>query len=87
MSVSVTMEAYQAMTSTIDHIAPRTVSSVLLTIVAVLVVCSLAAFKWRRRHLDKLGSQLPGPRAFPIIGNGLEFIGDPEGKLSSACLL
>lgn len=55
------------------------VTSVLSTLSVLFLVFYVALYKWRRRRLEKLASQLPGPPALPIIGNGLEFIGDPTG--------
>lgn len=45
---------------------------------------------YNRRHLVKLGSQIPGPPAYPIIGNGLAFWGKPEevfGRLKDMYLM
>lgn len=45
----------------------------MFSLFAVLLYLSAYIF-WRRRHLYKLSWQLPGPIAFPFIGNGAYFL-------------
>ena len=48
---------------------------------ALLLIWSGVIIFWywyHRRHLVKLGSQIPGPVGYPLIGNGLTFWGKPE---------
>lgn len=59
--------------------APVHVSSALGALAVLFALALAAQYKWRRRRLEKLASQLPGPPALPILGNGLEFLGDPQG--------
>lgn len=52
-----------------------------------LLVPALALFyvywKTSRRHMVELANKIPGPTGLPIIGNALEFIGNPNGKKSN----
>ena len=50
-----------------------------MSVTLFTLICYIIVFKWRRRRLEKLAAILPGPPALPIIGNGLEFLGSPEG--------
>ncbi|KAG8249438.1 hypothetical protein J6590_019726 [Homalodisca vitripennis] len=63
------------------------VFSVLTTLAVFFSIVYVALFKWRRRRLEKLASQLPGPPALPVIGNGLEFLGDPEEVMAKILAL
>lgn len=48
-----------------------------------IAVIILIQYHWRRRHLYKLASQLSGPLALPIIGNGLSFLCKEEDILKA----
>ncbi|XP_046665741.1 cytochrome P450 4C1-like [Homalodisca vitripennis] len=63
------------------------VFSVLTTLAVFFSIVYVALFKWRRRRLEKLASQLPGPPALPVIGNGLEFLGGPEEVMAKILAL
>ncbi|XP_054262081.1 cytochrome P450 4C1-like [Macrosteles quadrilineatus] len=78
------MESYQVPTA---KAAPAGVASSLTMLAVFCSLAYLAMFKWKRRRLEKLGSQLPGPPALPIIGNGLEFVGDPEDVMNKVVTL
>ncbi|XP_038217441.1 cytochrome P450 4V2-like [Zerene cesonia] len=39
-------------------------------------------WRWSHRHLLSLASQLPGPKALPILGNALLFMTKPEEQLN-----
>ncbi|KAK5643673.1 hypothetical protein RI129_007518 [Pyrocoelia pectoralis] len=50
-------------------------------VAALLIIWSGVVIFWywyHRRHLVKLGSLIPGPVGYPLIGNGLTFWGKPE---------
>ncbi|XP_046666697.1 cytochrome P450 4d1-like [Homalodisca vitripennis] len=63
------------------------VFSVLTTLAVLFSIVYVALFKWRRRRLEKLASQLPGPPTLPVIGNGLEFLGGPEEVMAKILAL
>ena len=56
------------------------VTEVLFATMLASLACFIIVYKWKRRKLEKLAEQFPGPPALPIIGNALEFLGSPEGK-------
>jgi len=43
-------------------------------------------YKWNRRDFDKLATRLKGPRAYPIIGSALRFMGTPQGEANNTLL-
>lgn len=53
----------------------------LVVIVAVLAMFLLL----KRRRLYLLASQLDGPTAWPIIGNGHKMMCDAEGEAKKSC--
>lgn len=54
----------------------------LLTPILIFVSVTLfSLFLWSNRRLYELSWKLPGPVALPIIGNGIQFMGDPIGNL------
>ena len=55
-------------------------SRFLLAVAFACIVVLFISYKWKMRHLERLGRLLPGPRGLPIIGNTLEFMCDPEGN-------
>lgn len=59
----------------------------ILPVLIVILTCCLLLIVWKRRRLYLLSWQLPGPLALPIIGCGLNFIGDLEGQLIYYILL
>lgn len=76
MHISVNMDSS---TKIMYRITSLSVSGVLISVTFFTLLCYIIVFKWRRRRLEKLAAELPGPPALPIIGNGLEFLGTPEG--------
>lgn len=73
------MQSYQQQSQQPLGRPPVNVSSALGALAVLFALTLAAQYKWRRRRLEKLASQLPGPPALPILGNGLEFLGDPQG--------
>lgn len=52
-----------------------------ITIVLALVIASwYVVYNWRRAHLVKLMSKIPGPPSLPIIGNTVEVNVEHDGK-------
>ncbi|KAF5305193.1 hypothetical protein FQA39_LY09281 [Lamprigera yunnana] len=55
--------------------------AIALVLIVLLLLILLIQYNWKRRHLYKLASILPGPFALPIIGNGWKFICKDEDIL------
>lgn len=53
----------------------------LLVVAAALAMLLILKYHWTRRRMYLLASQLDGPIAWPIIGNGHTFMSEPDGKL------
>ncbi|KAL1115982.1 hypothetical protein AAG570_005477 [Ranatra chinensis] len=53
-------------------------SEALVAILCVVVVVWWGLFRWKRRHLYRLASQLPGPPTLPIFGNLFQLMFDPK---------
>lgn len=43
-------------------------------------------WKLQRRRFLELAEKIPGPKGYPIIGHGLDFLGNPLRKSRSDCL-
>lgn len=56
-----------------------TVFEFLILLVAT-TVCLVVKHYYDRRRIFKLGSKLPGPKPWPIIGNAWHFLGMEFGK-------
>lgn len=52
----------------------------LLVVVAALAVFLLLKYHWTRRRMYLLASQLDGPTAWPVVGNGHSFMCDADGE-------
>lgn len=60
----------------------------LATTLCCIGIIILVKYYWSRRRFYTLASQLPGPKAWPIIGNGLSFFCKPEGEYDKyICML
>lgn len=57
-----------------------TVSNIIFYVFVTTLVAYAVNFKRKRQRLEYLASKIPGPPALPIVGNGLAFIGNPEGE-------
>lgn len=55
-----------------------TASSVFITLLIPALILWAVYFRLSRRHLIELGEKLPGPAAWPIIGNAWELIGSSD---------
>jgi hypothetical protein len=49
--------------------------------IAVLILL-VVHYGWQNRKINQLCQQLPGPKGWPIIGNGLLFFGSSTGKIN-----
>lgn len=56
------------------------VTQVLISALLVTFAYFIIVYKWKRRNLEKLAAQIPGPPALPIIGNALELLGSSESE-------
>lgn len=50
-----------------------------LLLILCLLLCYMS-FRFRRRRMEALAAKLPGPPAWPLIGNALQFLGSSHGK-------
>lgn len=50
-------------------------------LVFIWVIVALVTFLIRRWHMIQLGYKIPGPKAYPVVGNALMFIGKPKGMI------
>ena len=48
--------------------------------IVVIVVLMWCYFKWINRRFEKLADIIPGPRAYPFIGSGHQFLGSSESN-------
>jgi hypothetical protein len=52
----------------------------LLLVLSTILFVGFLYYLWMRRHLYDCSLQLPGPLAWPILGNGLEFAGGNDSE-------
>ncbi|ENN82958.1 hypothetical protein YQE_00676, partial [Dendroctonus ponderosae] len=59
---------------------PRPLSAISMFFSLLVPVLALFYVYWRvsRRHMINLAEKIPGPKGLPILGNALEFIGNPN---------
>jgi cytochrome P450 family 4 len=75
------------MTETTAAMADPSVSATntFLYLLVPAVVLYFIYWKLQRRRFLELAEKIPGPKGYPIIGNGLDFLGNPLRKFHSAC--